>query len=96
MNPAFRDADLAGAERLGAGEAARAAEIWHLPNAAAAGLRRIWYMTAIACPAEPGAFVYKRDLTAHRYEGSQAERGKATAEIRAADAQLGPAARTPG
>src|SRR5205823_1601232 len=34
-----------------------AAKIWHLPDVAAAGLWRIWYLAAIACPAEPGAFV---------------------------------------
>ena len=42
---------------LGAGKAARAVKIWHLPDVAAAGLRRVWYLTAIACPVEPGAFV---------------------------------------
>ena len=40
-----------GLSTLSAGKAARAAKIWHLPNAAAAGLRRVWYLTAIACPA---------------------------------------------
>jgi hypothetical protein len=51
------DADLAGLTGLGAGKAARAPKIWHLPDATAAGLRRVWYLTATACPAEPGAFV---------------------------------------
>ena len=46
-----------GLTALGAGKAPRAAKIWNLPNAAAAGLRRVWYLTAITCPAEPGAFV---------------------------------------
>ena len=46
-----------GLTALGAGKVARAAKIWHLPGAAAAGLRRVWYLTAIACPAEPEAFV---------------------------------------
>jgi len=35
----------------------RAAKIWHLPDAAAADLGRVWYLTAIACPAGPGPFV---------------------------------------
>ena len=98
-----------------------------MPNAVAAGLRRVWYLTAITCPAEPGAFVVEagprrytavtfgvnphphgvneagRTGSAHRprkiaweammvnsyYGIYQAERGKTTAEIRAADAQLG-------
>ena len=46
-----------GLSALGAGKAAWAAKIWHFPDVAAAGLRRVWYLTAIACPAEPGAFV---------------------------------------
>ena len=54
---------------LSAGKAARAAKIWHLPNAAAAGLRRVWYLTAIACPAEPGAFVVQAGP--RRYTGGE-------------------------
>jgi hypothetical protein len=37
-----------GLTALGAGKAERAAKIWHLPDAAAAGLRRVWYLMAIA------------------------------------------------
>jgi hypothetical protein len=53
-------------------KAVRAAKIWHLPNAAAAGLRRVWYVTAIACPAESGAFVVQagpRRYTAVTFRG---------------------------
>src|ERR1017187_803109 len=46
-----------GLSALGVGKAAGGAKILHLPDAAAAGLRRVWDLTAIACPAEPGAFV---------------------------------------
>ena len=53
-------------------KAVRAAKIWHLPHAAAAGLRRVWYVTAIACPAESGAFVVQaepRRYTAATFRG---------------------------
>ena len=53
-------------------KAVRAAKIWHLPHAAAASLRRVWYVTAIACPAESGAFVVQagpRRYTAVTFRG---------------------------
>ena len=53
-------------------KAVRAAKIWHSPHAAAAGLRRVWYVTAIVCPAESGAFVVQagpRRYTAARFRG---------------------------
>src|SRR5271165_4159268 len=44
-------------------KAARAAEIWHLPDAAAAGLRRVWYLTAIACPARRRPWTWRWTTT---------------------------------
>ena len=60
------------------GKAARAAKIWHLPDAAAAGLRRVWDVTGIACPAEPGAFVVqagRRRYTAVTFRGDPRRHG---------------------
>jgi hypothetical protein len=48
---------IAAAVGLVWGRAAGGAKIGHLPDAAAAGLGRAWYVSAIVCPAESGAFV---------------------------------------
>ena len=55
-----------GLTALGAGKAARAAKIWHLPDVAAAGLRRVWYLTAILVRLSPGRSSYQRDLAGTR------------------------------
>ena len=43
------------------GKAVRAAKIGHLPDAAAAGLGPMWYVTATAVRLSPGRSSYKRD-----------------------------------
>jgi hypothetical protein len=61
-------------ERLRRWVRLQAAKIWRLTNAAAAALRRAWYVTAIACPAEPGAFVVQarsRRYTAGPFRGNE-------------------------
>ena len=61
----------------------RAAKIGLLPDAAAAGLGRVWYLAAIACPIEPGAFVVQagpRRYTAVRSRGGPHRHGVNEAE----------------